>query len=289
MSLRHLVWMISASAAHTPPRLPSTIAAGRVAVCTAGIQLCYRLAGKASRRSAAGPDRSRRRSSESRRGDPAFRPGRKRRITSPEMSVPSDSVFACPGTGCSHPRPGSGAAGPLRPRPVRVEPGRGAAFSMAPGAAGPAGLPGAVPAAHRRAADNRWLAAGFQTVQQQALRDFARAMTAFFASTGETYEALVDGQGICLLAAGNVPLIALEGVITRPVRGISPSQLALAWRTGDHRPLILDYVRAVRQAARQTDEAPSAPSRTSPSPSAPSSTRTTTAAALSSGPKTPTN
>ena len=138
-------------------------------------------------------------------------------------------------------------------------------------------------------AENRWLAAGSQTVQQQALRDFARAMTAFFASTGETYEALVDGQGICLLAAGNVPLIALEGVITRPVRGISPSQLALAWRTGDHRPLILDYVRAVRQAARQTDEAPSAPSRTSPSPSAPSSTRTTTAAALSSGPKTPTN
>ena len=41
----------------------------------------------------------------------------------------------------------------------------------------------------------------------------------------------MDGQGICLLAAGNVPLIALEGVITRPVRGISPSQLALACST----------------------------------------------------------
>jgi hypothetical protein len=40
--------MISASAARTSPRLPPTIAAGRVAVCTAGIQLCYRLAGKAS-------------------------------------------------------------------------------------------------------------------------------------------------------------------------------------------------------------------------------------------------
>jgi putative transposase len=29
-------------------------------------------------------------------------------------------------------------------------------------------------------AENPWLAAGSQTVQQQALRDFARAMTAFF-------------------------------------------------------------------------------------------------------------
>ena len=50
------------------------------------------------------------------------------------------------------------------------------------------------------------------------------------ASTDETYEALMDGRGICLLAAGNTPLIALEGVITRPVRGLSPSRLALAWR-----------------------------------------------------------
>jgi DNA-binding transcriptional LysR family regulator len=70
------------------------------------------------------------------------------------------------------------------------------------------------------------------------------------ASTDETYEALMDGQGICLLAAGNTPLIALEGVITRPVRGLSPSQLALAWRKGDRRPLIHDYARACRQAVR---------------------------------------
>jgi len=68
------------------------------------------------------------------------------------------------------------------------------------------------------------------------------------ASTDETYEALVDGQGICLLAAGNAPLIALEGVITRPVRGLSPSHLALAWRKGDHRPLIRDYARAAQRA-----------------------------------------
>jgi len=69
--------------------------------------------------------------------------------------------------------------------------------------------------------------------------------------TDETYEALADGQGICLVAAGNAPLIALEGVVTRPVRGLSPSQLALAWRADDRRPLVLDYARAARQAARQ--------------------------------------
>jgi DNA-binding transcriptional LysR family regulator len=72
------------------------------------------------------------------------------------------------------------------------------------------------------------------------------------ASTDETYEAIVGGQGICLLAAGNAPLIAREGVITRPVRGLSPTQLALAWRTGDHRPLVVDYARACQQATQRT-------------------------------------
>jgi len=63
-------------------------------------------------------------------------------------------------------------------------------------------------------------------------------------STDETYEALLDGRGICLVAAGNAPLIALDGVITRPVRGVSPSVLALAWRAEDRRPLVRDYARA---------------------------------------------
>ena len=66
-------------------------------------------------------------------------------------------------------------------------------------------------------------------------------------SVGETYEALMDGRGIVLLASGNAPLVALDGVITRPVRGLSPSRLALAWRAGDRRPLIRDYARACQQ------------------------------------------
>jgi DNA-binding transcriptional LysR family regulator len=71
------------------------------------------------------------------------------------------------------------------------------------------------------------------------------------ASTDETYEALVDGRGICLVAEGNAPLLCLGGVITRPVGGLSPSHLAAARRTDDDRPLVLAYMRACEQVARQ--------------------------------------
>ncbi|MER5180323.1 LysR substrate-binding domain-containing protein [Streptomyces sp. NPDC002896] len=68
------------------------------------------------------------------------------------------------------------------------------------------------------------------------------------ASTEETYEALVGGLGVALLASGNAPLVTLGGVTTRPVRGISPSRYALAWRTDDDRPLVRAYVEACRAA-----------------------------------------
>ncbi|MET7852980.1 LysR family transcriptional regulator [Streptomyces avermitilis] len=69
------------------------------------------------------------------------------------------------------------------------------------------------------------------------------------ASADEVYEALVDGRGVCLLAAGNAPLLTRGGVITRPVRGISTSRLALAWRAGDRRPLVSAYAEASRLAS----------------------------------------
>ena len=71
------------------------------------------------------------------------------------------------------------------------------------------------------------------------------------ASTEETYEALADGRGVCLLAAGNAGLISLGGVITRPVNGLSLATLALAWRRHDSWPLVLDYARASRQVTRR--------------------------------------
>jgi DNA-binding transcriptional LysR family regulator len=65
-------------------------------------------------------------------------------------------------------------------------------------------------------------------------------------NTDETYEALVDGRGICLLAMGNAPSVTRGGVITRPVNGLPPCQLALAWRRDQHNPLAAAYIRYTR-------------------------------------------
>jgi len=73
------------------------------------------------------------------------------------------------------------------------------------------------------------------------------------ASTEETYEALTAGLGVVLLAAGNAPLVTLGGVVTRPVRGISPSRFALAWRRDAAGPLVSAYAAACRQAVAGGD------------------------------------
>lgn len=70
------------------------------------------------------------------------------------------------------------------------------------------------------------------------------------AGTEETYEALVAGLGICLVAEGNAPLITLGGVVTRPVHDLPPTRYALAWRTEDgRRPLVRGYAEACRGVA----------------------------------------
>ncbi|GEM32343.1 LysR family transcriptional regulator [Nocardia neocaledoniensis NBRC 108232] len=69
------------------------------------------------------------------------------------------------------------------------------------------------------------------------------------ASTEETYEALVNGDGVVLLATGNAALVAHEGVVTRPVTGLRPCELALAWHRDDTRPLVHGYARACAQVA----------------------------------------
>ncbi|MGV9496968.1 LysR family transcriptional regulator [Streptomyces sp. NPDC003642] len=72
------------------------------------------------------------------------------------------------------------------------------------------------------------------------------------ASTEETYEALTAGLGVCLVAAGNVPLLGMGGVTTLPVRGLPPGRYALAWRREDaDRPLVRSYAQACRQATRR--------------------------------------
>ncbi|GGT69778.1 LysR family transcriptional regulator [Streptomyces lateritius] len=68
------------------------------------------------------------------------------------------------------------------------------------------------------------------------------------ASTDETYEALVGGLGICLVAEGNAPLLTRGGVVTLPVHGVPPSRFALAWRAEDTRALVHDYAKAAAES-----------------------------------------
>ncbi|MER0482168.1 LysR family transcriptional regulator [Streptomyces sp. Edi2] len=63
-------------------------------------------------------------------------------------------------------------------------------------------------------------------------------------SAEETYEAVANGQGVALLATGNAPLVVRDEVIAVPVRGISPSRLAVAARRDDERPLVVAYLAA---------------------------------------------
>ncbi|MGW7412923.1 LysR family transcriptional regulator [Streptomyces sp. NPDC054863] len=69
---------------------------------------------------------------------------------------------------------------------------------------------------------------------------------AVVAGPDETYEALVAGRGVVLVASGNAPLLLRGDVITVPVVGVTPSRFALAWRRDDTRPLVRAYARAAR-------------------------------------------
>jgi DNA-binding transcriptional LysR family regulator len=58
------------------------------------------------------------------------------------------------------------------------------------------------------------------------------------ATADETFEAVASGLGVVLLSAGNVSVYQRPDVVCRPVSGLSPSQLAVAWRTGDDRDAV---------------------------------------------------
>ncbi|MEU5639929.1 LysR family transcriptional regulator [Streptomyces milbemycinicus] len=65
----------------------------------------------------------------------------------------------------------------------------------------------------------------------------------------ETFEAVEEGSGVVLLAAGNAAIYQRPGVVTLPVSGLSPSRLALAWRPDDHRSAVRDFVEALLNAS----------------------------------------
>jgi DNA-binding transcriptional LysR family regulator len=67
----------------------------------------------------------------------------------------------------------------------------------------------------------------------------------------ETFEAVRARQGVVLLSQGNAELYARPGVITRPVVDLSPAELAVAWRAGDHRAVISEFGDAAQQAVTE--------------------------------------
>lgn len=75
------------------------------------------------------------------------------------------------------------------------------------------------------------------------------------ASAEETHEAVAGGQGVALLAAGNASLVVRDEVIALPVRGISPSRLAVAAGRDDERPLVLAYLAAAGEVGAIAGEA----------------------------------
>ena len=92
-----------------------------------------------------------------------------------------DSVFACPGTGCSPRPPSRPCCGTTAATPGTY--GTWPSSSTPTGGRAAKGAPGYLEQCRQLTAaraEHPWLAAGSQTVQQQALRDFAQAMTAFF-------------------------------------------------------------------------------------------------------------
>ncbi len=98
-----------------------------------------------------------------------------------------------------------------------------------------------------------WLAVG-------ARQGHPPVIGAEIASVDETYEALVDGRGVCLIASGNAPSLTRGGVVTRLVAGLPPSQLALAWQRDRHHPLARSYARCAQEVIRQRPgDAQSAP------------------------------
>ncbi|MEV4568683.1 LysR substrate-binding domain-containing protein [Nonomuraea sp. NPDC049419] len=62
----------------------------------------------------------------------------------------------------------------------------------------------------------------------------------------EVFEAVSSGLGVVLVAEGNAELYRRPGVTYRPVSGLPPGELAIAWRERDARPQVMAFVDALR-------------------------------------------
>lgn len=71
------------------------------------------------------------------------------------------------------------------------------------------------------------------------------------ASADEVFEAVVSGQGVVLIAEGNVSLYQRPDLVHRPVRGLPEAELAIAWRADDHRSEVAELVAALTDRGRR--------------------------------------
>jgi DNA-binding transcriptional LysR family regulator len=70
-------------------------------------------------------------------------------------------------------------------------------------------------------------------------------------SADETYEALIDGRGVVVLASGNAPLLEREGIAFLPLLDAQATRLALAWRRGGETDAVIAYVESAGHVARE--------------------------------------
>jgi len=68
-------------------------------------------------------------------------------------------------------------------------------------------------------------------------------------SADEVFEVVSSGAAITLLAEGNALIYARPGIVCVPVGDLAPARLAIAWRRGERRLAVRDFVRACRDAA----------------------------------------
>jgi DNA-binding transcriptional LysR family regulator len=70
----------------------------------------------------------------------------------------------------------------------------------------------------------------------------------------ETLEAVAAGIGVFLLSEINAGIYQRQEAASWPVSGLSPSELVVAQRANDHRPVVRDFAEAAI-AATQSEEA----------------------------------
>ncbi|MBA9006746.1 LysR family transcriptional regulator [Thermomonospora cellulosilytica] len=87
-----------------------------------------------------------------------------------------------------------------------------------------------------------WLAAGHRDGRPPVIGAEATA-------ADEVFEAVASGLGVALVAEGNAALYRRPGVVCRPVTGLPPAELAVAWRADDPRQAPRAFVACLREAA----------------------------------------